>query len=80
MNCTFCERELGVNCIKGGFCSVLCHAPAEHEEQLRENERMSIHLYELDDGGFTVELKMRSDGEFSEMTNRFDSFPAALRG
>ena len=48
--------------------------------RLRENERMSIHLCELDDGGFTVELKMRSEGKFSEMTNTFDSFPAALRG
>ena len=80
MNCTFCTKKLGVNCLEGGYCSVLCEARAEHEDRLRENERMSIHLCELDDGGFTVELKMRSNGEFSEMTNTFDSFPAALRG
>jgi hypothetical protein len=71
--------------VEGGFCSALCQAAKEHEDKLRQNEHMSIYISDLDDGGYTVEIKMRNDTgfpemNFSELTKNYDGYEDALRG
>ena len=79
-NCRYCRDSYKVPVVDDGFCSQLCRAKSEHENMMRAKERMSIHLSELDDGAYSVELKTRDRDEFSEMTKTFDSFPSAVRG
>ena len=86
MNCVYCREPIqGPNMVEGGFCSALCQVAKEHEDKLRQNEHMSIHIYDLDDGGCTVEIKTRNDvGDhdfnFNEMTKNYDGYEDALRG
>jgi len=82
MNCLNCGTPLGELCVTGGFCSAVCHAASEHARKLAENECLTVHVSVLDDGGYTVELHIRSDdtGEVSEMTQNYEKYPEALRG
>ena len=79
--CTHCREEIvGENMVEGGFCSDLCRAAAEHENKLRDNEHMTIHVSSLDDGSFTVEIKMRDGYGFNELTKNYEEYGDALRG
>lgn len=81
MKCTHCREEiLGPNMVEGGFCSALCCAAKEHEDRLHQNEHMTIHVSSLDDGGYTVEIKMRDEDGFNEMTKNYEEYGDALRG
>ena len=80
MNCTYCGRELGENCLEGGYCSQNCRAAAEHEERLREREVMSVHVRMLDDGSHSVQINLRDITGIREMTRNYDTVEQAFRG
>jgi len=80
MKCVNCGDPLGESCVEGGFCSAMCAAAFEHEQRLTDKERMSLHLYTLDDGGYTVVVKLRDETGFQEMTRNYEEYTKALRG
>lgn len=81
MNCVYCREPIpGPNMVEGGFCSALCQAAKEHEDKLRANQHMTIDIASLDDGGYAVEIKMRDEDGFNEMTNTYEKYEDALRG